>query len=222
MDCLPTLLRVVGPLALLGFLTSLIGTLFVAGTFRSTAGQYVFCIVSLLLGILALFLSYWRQASPLGRTIYLGLGIIDITVGIAVPCVGEAFHMDAAYVNRVAFYIFELIGFLGTVASLWHFVTAFTGAVFLEAAGIEAAQESFLYVIWATLESILLGFFMSLKESFSASIMFKAALVDCVGFWFLGAILAGALGMLIVTKGVSGVSTGVGGSSKLTTYDQVG
>jgi hypothetical protein len=223
MDCLPTLVRLVGPLALLGFLTSLIGTLLVAGTFRSTAGQYIFCIFSLLLGILALFLSYWRQASPLGRTLYLGLGLINITVGIAAPLIGEAFHMDAAYVNRAAFYIFELIGFLGTLASLWHFVTGLIGAVFIEAAGIETAQETFLYVIWATLESVLLGFFIPLKESFSASIMFNAALVDCLGFWFLGALLAGGLCLLIVTKGASGVSTGVGTKgSQVTSYDTVG
>jgi hypothetical protein len=221
MDCLPTLLRLVGPLALLGFLTSLIGTLLVAGTFRSDAGKYVYCVFALLLGLLALFLCYWRQASPLGRTVYLALGLIDITVGIAAPLVGETFHMDSAYVNRAAFYIVELVGFLGSIASVWHFVTGFTGAVFLEAAGIDAAQQTLLYVIWAAIEATFLGFFIPLKDSFSASIMFNAALVDCVGFWFLGAILAGGLGLLIVLKGQSGVSTGIN-SSKLTTYDQVG
>jgi hypothetical protein len=203
------LILVAAPLAALGFLTSAIGSLLVSGSFRSTGGAIAICVVLVPLLILSVFVAYWRNPSVLSRVTYILLAVMDLVGAITSPLVPDSFYDDANYLNRTTYYMFLLIAVYGSLASHWHFVTQRFASVYLEAAGLDVPQETFLYLIWAIFEAFVLSWFVGLTESYSRVEMFRGAVVNSCGFWFFGAISAGGIGLLVLLKGSSGVSTGV-------------
>jgi hypothetical protein len=105
------------------------------------------------------------------------------------------------------YFQFLLLGLIGTLAVLWHHATAICASAHLDAAGVDAAQESFLYFVWACVTSFALCWFIPLASSGNRKAQFTRAVVNSIGLWFLGAVLAGLLGVGIVAKGPETVAT---------------
>jgi hypothetical protein len=114
-----SLLKVCLPLALLGFTTTLFGSLSVSGVLGSDNVRWYLLVLFTVLGILCAFFSWFHNASLLSRATHLTLAFIDITSAITAPNVSFQFHDDANYLNRVAYFMFLLIGAFGSVALFW-------------------------------------------------------------------------------------------------------
>jgi hypothetical protein len=124
----------------------------------------------------------------------------------------------------VTYFLFLEFALLGTVALFWHYVTGFLASSFLEQAGVDASQETLLYVVWAIIVSFIVAWFIPLRESYDRDAVFKGAVVNTVGWWFFAALLSGGLVLFALVKGSTpgqgGLSTA--GSAKDASYDQVG
>jgi hypothetical protein len=199
------LFRFILPLAGLGFLTCALSSILVAGTFRSKAGAAVYCAFIAIFALASIFCAYYRNASPLSRITFAVLGLLDLIAGIASPIIPWSFHYDACYLNRTTYYMFLLICLVASICQHWHFATRRLGAVYLDSAGVDIPHESFLYLIWAVMMGFTMSFFVGLTESYSRAILFSGAIANTCGFWFLGGILAGATGFLVVLRGSGGV-----------------
>jgi hypothetical protein len=198
------LLRLGIPLCALGFVTTLFATLSISGVLSSDGTRYYLCVLYIALGLICAFLSYWRNAVVLSRATFLILAFLDIASGIAAPLTSWAFQDNANYANRVAYFMFLEIALLGSVTVFWHYLTGIVAAQFIESAGIDTAQESFLYFIWALIVGFIVPWFIPLKESYDRAAVFSAAVVDTVGWWLFGGLLAFGLAILILAKGGEG------------------
>jgi hypothetical protein len=197
------LFRYILPLAGLGLVTCGLSSLLVAGTFRSKAGAGVYCAFIAIFALVSIFCAYWRNASPLSRMTFAVLGLLDLIAGIASPIIPWSFHYDACYLNRTTYYMFLMICIIASISAHWHFATRQVAAVYLDSAGVDVPHESFLYIIWSVVMAFTLSFFVGMTESYSRAVLFTGAIVNTCGFWFLGAILAGATGYLVVSRGSS-------------------
>jgi hypothetical protein len=213
--------RLVLPLFVIGFVTTLFATLSVSGVISADGERIYLVFVYAILGIACAFLSYWRNAVVLSRVSFLIFALLDITCAIAAPCVSWAFHDYAHYLNRVIYFMFLEIALLGSLALFWHHATGIFGSAYLEQAGVDAAQESFLYVVWSVIVGFIVVWFIPLKSSYDRSVIFNAAVVNTVGWWFFGGLLAAGFGILIAVKGGTSRATPGVGSSKDTSYEQV-
>lgn len=210
-------------MTILGFVTTSFATLSIAGVLSSDGTEIYLCVLYGLLGIACGFLSWWRNAVVLSRVTFLVFAFLDITSAIAAPSVSWSFQDNAAYVNRVAYFMFLEVALLGSVAIFWHYVTGICASQYLEGAGVDAAQESLLHAVWAVIVGFAVAWFIPLKDSYSRDEVFTAAVVDTIGWWFFGGILAGGLAVLVLVKGGSTPVSGL--QSKETAgaaYDQVG
>jgi hypothetical protein len=196
-----SLLKVSLPLCILGFVTTLFATLSISGVLGSDGDRIYLCILYILLGIAAAFLSWFRNAVVLSRVTFLILAFLDITSGIAAPSVSWAFQDTANYANRVAYFMFLEIALLGSIAVFWRYVTGLIAGGVIEQSGLDGPQESFLYFIWALIVGFIVPWFVPLGESYDRSVVFKAAVVDTIGWWFFGGLLAAGFGVLIVVRG---------------------
>jgi hypothetical protein len=216
------LLRLVLPLCLLGFATTLFATLSISGVISADGTRIYLVFVYALLAIACAFLSYWRNAVVMSRVSFLVFAALDLTCAIAAPCVSWQFHDYANYVNRAVYFMFLEIALLGSVALFWHYATGLFASAYLEQAGIDAAQESFLYVVWSLIVGFAVAWFIPLKASYDRSVLFNAAVVNTVGWWFFGGLLAAAFGLLMVVKGGGGGRAAASlGSAKDSSYEQV-
>jgi hypothetical protein len=218
------ILRLSLPLCLIGFVTTLFATLSIAGVLSADGTRIYLSVLYGVLGILSAFLSWWRNAVVLSRVTFLILAFLDIASAFAAPSVSWAFQDNANYVNRVTYFMFLEIALLGSVAVHWHFLTGLVGGPYVEQAGLEAPQESFLYFIWALIVGFVVPWFIPLKESYYRDVVFKAAVVDTLGWWFFGGLLAAGFGILILFQGGGGKpSPGIStGASKDSSYETVG
>jgi hypothetical protein len=203
-----SLLKVCLSLAFLGFTTSLFASLSVSSVLRSDPPRFYLCALYSVLAILCGFFSWYRNASLLSRAAHMTLAFIDLTCAIASPIVSFDFQFDAHYLNRVAYFMVLLIGITGSVALFWPYLVGFVARDSLTEAGVSPPQEGFLYVIWALVVSVTVAWVIPLKESWSRKELFNTAVVNVIGFWFLGAVLAAGLGFLLMTKGTGGTTPG--------------
>jgi hypothetical protein len=199
-----SLLRVCVPLAVLGFATTILATVSIAGVLNSDSVRYYLFFLYLVLGLATFFFAWFRNASPLSRVAHVLLGVVDIASAIAAPLTSFEFHDGANYLNRVAYFQFLGIGILGSVALFWPYATRIFGRDALADAGVEQPQEGFLYVVWALVIGLIVPWFIPLKESYYRDVLFKSAVVNTLGFWFLGAALAAGIGVGLIAKGTGG------------------
>jgi hypothetical protein len=206
-------------LFVLGTASSAVGLLAVAGTFKATGYSAVVTVLCILLAAVFVVTALCRQNIQLIKTLLWLLAVFEVAVGIAAPLVPFRFHDDAGYVNRAVVYALLLIGLISGLAVLWPFVTGpLVGEVF-EVAGVDKGQEALLYVFWGVVESFIAAWFLPLKETYQRAVMFKSAVNYTVGFFFVGGVLAAALGLLVVLKGRgSGVAAA---PAKPTEYDSI-
>jgi hypothetical protein len=195
------LLKLGGVLAGLGLVTAMTGALLVSGLLQTDDLRYFLCVVYLLLGISLAFLSYWRNAIVLSRVMLIILTFLDITSAITVPIVKYDFFDDAGFLNRSVYCLFLLIAFLGSLATFWHYVTGLLASDYLEQAGIDSAQQTFLYFVWALIVAFTECWFVTLDPVYNRHQYFLHAVRDTCGFWIFGAVAAGLLGVLILHLG---------------------
>jgi hypothetical protein len=75
-------------------------------------------------------------------------------------------------------------------------------------AGVEKAPETLLYVIWAQVNGAIVPWIIPAKDSYYRDVLFEAAVVNTIGFWFIGGFLGAALGWLLAKKGTGGRADG--------------
>jgi hypothetical protein len=219
-------LKLGGVLTVLGLVTAMAGAMSVSGLLQTDGVRYFLCALYLVLGIALAFLSYWRNAVVMSRVTLMILAFLDIASGIASPLVEYEFFNDAGFLNRSIYCLFLLIAFLGSLAAFWHYLTGVIAAEYLEQAGIDAGQETFLYFIWALVVSFAECWFITLGEVYDRHDSFVSAVKNTCGFWFFGAIAAGLIGVLILRTGSGGASVPhksmASVDNKEPTYDTVG
>jgi hypothetical protein len=209
-----SLLRVCVPLCVLGFATTVLATVSIAGVLRFDSVRYYLLALYLVLGAATLFFAWFRNASALSRAAHIALGLVDAACAVAAPLTPFAFHDGANYLSRVAYFQFLGLGILGSAALFWPYATRVLGRDALADAGAEPPQEGFLYVVWALVVGLVVPWFIPLKESYYREVLFQSAVVNTVGFWFFGAALAGALGVGLLAKGTGGPVGGYAASNK--------
>jgi hypothetical protein len=151
---------------------------------------------------------YRRNASMLSRALHTTVAIINIIGAVAVVSTPFSFHYYANYANRVAFFTIVNSGILGSLALLWPLITRWIAGDALDNAGAEKPAEQFLYALWALVVGAILPWMIPLKESYSRDVLFKGAVLNSLGIWFLAAALAGGLGWLLAIKGTGGTPDG--------------
>jgi hypothetical protein len=130
------------------------------------------------------------------------LAIIEVIVAVASPLVPFRFHGDAGYLTGAVVYALVLIGPVTGLAALWAFATAPLVREVFELASVDAEQEVLVYVFLGVVESFFSAWFLPLKKTYQPETMFKAAANYTAGFFFVGGVLAAALGILLVLKGL--------------------
>jgi hypothetical protein len=218
------IIKVAIPLFILGLVTSLAGSLLVSAILKASLYAIVTLIVELVFAAILIFLALWQNDSQLSKNTYWILAVVDIVGGITAPLVPYSFHDDSGYLNRVVVYFLILVGIIGSLAAFWRFLTGLFLSDIFEGAGIDKPQETLLYVFWGVIDSFILVWFIPLTESYQRDVMWKGAVTYTIGFWFVGAVLAAALGVLVVIRGGS---AGGGGSTaaaapKTSEYDNIG
>jgi hypothetical protein len=212
----------------LGFFSSLISSLFVASVIASTGWGWAVFTILLILGGLCVFLAFWRNESLMSRVTLLGVGLIDFTGAIVTATLKGEWHETAGYLNRVMIYMLIALGLICSLACFWNLVTALISTGWLDAAGIDRGQETLIYVMWAALIAFISAWFYALYEEGSRSAMMKHAITYTIGWWFFGAILAGGLGILIISRGTGGAgaattaSPGLSTAAAVSEYDKIG
>jgi hypothetical protein len=206
-------------LFVLGTASSAVGLLAVAGTFKAPAYSAIVTVLCILLAAVFVFLALYRQNSQLTNTVLWLLAIFEVAV--AAPVIPFHFHDDAGYVNRAVVYALLLIGMISGLAVVWPFVTGPLVGETLELAGVDKGQETLLYIFWGIVESFIAAWFLPLKETYQREVMFKSAVNYTVGFFFVGGVLAAALGILLVLMG-RGAGTSATPPAKAAEYDSIG
>jgi hypothetical protein len=219
-----SIIKVSIPLFVLGVLSSVVGSLLVSAILSASLYATVTLIVELVFAAICIFLALFRNDSQLSKNTYWILAVVDVVGGIAAPLIPYSFHDDSGYLNRVVVYFLLIVGLVASLASYWRFLTGLFLSDIFEGAGIDKPQETLLYVFWAVIESFILSWFIPLTESYQRDVMWRGALNYTIGFWFVGGVLAAALGVLVVIRG--GVAGG-GGSApaaapKTSEYDNIG
>jgi hypothetical protein len=209
----------------LGTVTSAIGTLLLAGVFKTAGVRFAVTVVSVILAAAFIFLALFKNDSQLNKITLWLLAVLEIVVAVATPIIPYNFHDDSGYLNRVVVYFIILIALIGGLAALWRFPTLIFSGELFEAAGVDKAQETLLYVLWGVLTSFIIAWFLPIKETYQRKVMFDYAVKYSVGFYFVGGLLSGLLGIIILVKGGAGSSSTAslavasGGTSE---YDKVG
>jgi hypothetical protein len=208
-------------LFVLGTASSAVGLLAVAGTFKAPAYSAIVTILCILLAAVFVFFALYQQNSQLTNTVLWLLAIFEVAVAIAAPVIPFHFHDDAGYVNRAVVYALLLIAMISGLAVMWQFVTGPLVGETLELAGVDKGHETLLYLFWGIVESFIAAWFLPLKQTYQREVMFKSAVNYTVGFFFVGGVLAAALGVLLVLKG-RGAGTSATPPAKAAEYDSIG
>jgi hypothetical protein len=210
-------------LFVLGTLTTAIGSLLLAGVFRTASVRFVVTVFAVILAVVFILLALFRNDSQLNKTTLWFLVILEFVVAIATPLIPYNFHDDSGYLNRVVVYFIIEIALISGLAALWRFPTLLFSAELFEAAGVDKAQETLLYVLWGVLSAFLVSWFLPLKETYQRKTMFDWAVKYTVGFYFVNGLLAALLGVVILVKGGSGStgSSSIVPSGGISEYDKV-
>lgn len=219
------ILKVVGPLAGLGFLATAIGSLFLAAACSGNAGDWTVFVLLFVAAAVQLFLAFFRNENRKLKIVLVVMALVCIIGGCACPALAEEFHWRAAYIDRLTMYFLILTGLIAMTTCAWHFVTGRIAPEAFEAAGLDAGQETLLYFVWALIVAFIQALIMALSSSYSLKALVNEAIAYSVGMWFGGAVLAAGLGMLVFMKG--GRSEGASSVSTVTTpsvseYDKIG
>jgi cytochrome bd-type quinol oxidase subunit 2 len=191
----------------LGTVTSAAGSLLLAGVFKDAAVRFVVTVFAIVLAVAFALLALLKNDSQLNKINLWLLAVLEIVVAIATPLIPYKFHDDSAYLNRVVVYFIILVALISGLAALWRFPTLIFSGELFEAAGVDKAQETLLYVLWGVLISFIIAWFLPLKETYQRNVMFDYAVKNSVGFYFVGGLLSGLLGIIILVKGGAGSSS---------------
>jgi hypothetical protein len=212
-------------LFVLGTVTTAFGSLLLAGVFKSAGVRFAVTVFGVLFAAISIFLALFKNDSQLNKTTLWFLAIVELVAAIATPVIPYNFHDDSGYLNRVVVYFIIEIALISGLASLWRFPTLLFSGELFEAAGVDKAQETLLYVLWGVLSAFLVSWLLPLKETYQRNVMFDWAVKYTVGFYFVSGLLAALLGIVILVKGGAGSgtsSTPVVASGGTSEYEKVG
>jgi hypothetical protein len=219
------LLKVLLTLFVLGTLSSAIGGLFVALEFKVASFVYGVLVLCLILAVASIVFAILKAESALLKHVLWFLGVLQLTVAIAAPLIPYEFHDDSAYLNRVMVYVVFLTAMIGGLASWWRYLTPLILGDLFGASGVDTAQETLLYVLWAVLESFIMAWFIPFKPEYQRRAEFEKAINYSVGFYFVGGVLAAGIGLIVLFRaGGGGAAAGdtSSPSPKTSEYDNVG
>lgn len=220
------LLKVALPLLGLGFATTLLSSLFLAFIISSNAGGVITGIIILVLAAALCFFAFFKNDNNRLKAILIFVVVFDLIGGFTAMSLEDKFHEETGVLNKSMIHFILLVGMMGSLCWFWHYLTAFMAAGHFDAAGIDLGQETMLYVCWSLLVAFGLAFATGNKESYYKDVLVKTCIVNSIGFWFLGALLSGLLGLWIAFKSDSGdggaVASPLNSASAVSEYDKIG
>jgi hypothetical protein len=212
------LVKVLLTLFVLGTLSSAIGGLFVVLEFETATFVYGVLALNLVLAVVSILFALLKADSALLKNILWFLGLLQLTVAIAALVIPYKFHDESSYLNRVMVYVLFLTAMIGGLASWWHYPAGLIIGDLFTSSGIDDAQETLLYVLWAVLESFIMAWFIPFKAEYQRRAEFKKAINYSIRFYFVGGVLAAGLGLLVLFRAGGGTSPS---APKTSEYDQV-
>ena len=220
------LLKLAVPLAVLGLISTMLASLFLAFVIASKAGGITTGVICLVLAGVLLFFAFFRNEDSKLKGILIFVAVFDLIGGLTSCLLPTNFHDDSSHVNRASIYFIILTALICSLAYFWQFVTGFVSSGYYEAAGIEKGQEVMLYVFWGLIVSFIESFIIPLKDTYDRSALVKGAIVYSIGLWFLGGILAGGLGVVVLFKSQAGppptTTEALSTASPISEYDKIG
>lgn len=195
-----TFIKTGGTLAGLSFIATVVAALLLAFSIMSKGMTVVCGIILLLLGVVFIFLTFFKSDAKSPRGVYGFVGFFAIISGFMWFFIGETFNTKDAYLNKLVIYLIFLIGFMGAVSCFWGFVTRKVFGPLLTSTSFDEKQETLLYLAINILYALLLALVCAAPKSTKTTSLCAGAIVNSIGIWFLNALIGLAVGYVLTTK----------------------